>query len=317
MFGNFLYLIVVLLIYSTYPPSENTNFPGYETLLLFLGLILLFVLANWISFFRLHGRISRDPLSRLDHRFNTLVTRQSVMAVILFAFDVYGLNLPSFLSGSPLFSLIPTAQALLFLGLFIFYLSVVWAFAYDVQYRIYRTDLSKASYILSNISISVPLLIPWLVLSGLADIINALPYPSARQFLLTPEGQMLYFLIFLFGIAILGPGMIQKFWRCKPLERGYYRDRIEGVCNAAGLAYSNILHWPIFGGQMITAGVMGLIRRFRYILVTDGLLRHLKPEEIDAVLAGGEDHAAPQTARALRLRLHGPGAFMVWRVVKA
>jgi predicted Zn-dependent protease len=36
---------------------------------------------------------------------------------------------------------------------------------------------------------------------------------------------------------------------------------------------------------MLTAGVMGLVQRFRYILVTDALLRSLDPDEIDAVIA--------------------------------
>ena len=36
---------------------------------------------------------------------------------------------------------------------------------------------------------------------------------------------------------------------------------------------------------MITAAVMGLIKKFRYILVTQGLLQMLEPEEIDAVIA--------------------------------
>lgn len=49
--------------------------------------------------------------------------------------------------------------------------------------------------------------------------------------------------------------------------------------------YANILYWPIFGGRMITAGVMGLIKKFRYILVTGALLQFLEPEEIDAVIA--------------------------------
>jgi len=43
--------------------------------------------------------------------------------------------------------------------------------------------------------------------------------------------------------------------------------------------------WPIFEGRMITAGVMGLIRRFRYILVTRALLQRLNPFEIEAVIA--------------------------------
>ncbi len=86
-------------------------------------------------------------------------------------------------------------------------------------------------------------------------------------------------------MAIIGPALIQKFWRCKPLENGYHRSRIESLCRRAGLTYANILYWPIFGGKMITAGVMGLIKKFRYILVTPSLLHLLEPEEIDAVIA--------------------------------
>ena len=36
---------------------------------------------------------------------------------------------------------------------------------------------------------------------------------------------------------------------------------------------------------MITAGIMGLVRKFRYILVTKALLHYLSPEELDAVIA--------------------------------
>ena len=86
-------------------------------------------------------------------------------------------------------------------------------------------------------------------------------------------------------MAIIGPALVQKFWRCKPLEDGYHRRRIEDLCQREGLAYANILYWPIFGGKMITAGVMGLIKNFSYILVTPSLLKLLQPEEVDAVIA--------------------------------
>jgi Zn-dependent protease with chaperone function len=101
----------------------------------------------------------------------------------------------------------------------------------------------------------------------------------------TTEGEILYFLVFLFAVAILGPLLIQKFWRCKPLPQGIERHRIERLCRRAGLSYADILYWPIFGGRMITAGVMGLDKRFRYILVTEALLANLKPEEVEAVIA--------------------------------
>jgi Zn-dependent protease with chaperone function len=74
------------------------------------------------------------------------------------------------------------------------------------------------------------------------------------------------------------------------LEAGYFRQRIDEICRRAGVRYADILYWPIFGGRMITAGVMGLVSRFRYILVTEALLRILSPQEIDAVIAHEVGH---------------------------
>ncbi|MBW1836811.1 MAG: M48 family metalloprotease [Deltaproteobacteria bacterium] len=285
MFGNFLYFIIVLLIYTTYQPSEETNFAPLETLSLFFSLIIIFTGFTWIVFRKIKKQIPVESFSRLDHLFHSTLTRQSIVAVMLFAINIYGLNLTLFLADFPLLELIPTIQAVLFLGLFVFYLAILWACAYATYQKIFQTGLSRRSYVLSNISLSIPVLLPWLLLSGIADIIYALPFELPKQLLSTNEGQGIYFLIFLFGVAIISPAMIQKFWRCKPLENGYKRERIENLCQKANFEYRNILYWPIFGGMMITAGVMGLIKRFRYILVTGALLRFLEPEEIDAVIA--------------------------------
>jgi Zn-dependent protease with chaperone function len=285
MFGNFLYFIIVLLIYLTYQPSEKTNFSGFESLTLFIGLIAVFFYFTLFLFRRIEKRIPTGDFARLDHQFHTILMRQSVIAILIFAIDIYGLNLSSFLVDIWLFSKIPTLEALLFLGLFVFYLALVWASAHGVYKKLYRSDISRRSYVLSNITFSIPVLLPWLLLSGFADLIKALPFEWPGRFLETTEGEVTYFLIFLFFVAIVGPAMIQKFWRCKPIEPGEHRRQIENLCQKAGMAYADILYWPIFGGRMITAGVMGLIKKFRYILVTPSLLRLLEPEEIDAVIA--------------------------------
>jgi Zn-dependent protease with chaperone function len=285
MFGNFLYFIIVLLIYLTYQPSEETNFSGLETIIFFIGLIVFFFYLTAFLFRRIEKRIAKGDFSQLDSLFHSILTRQSIMAIVVFAIDIYALNLSSFLIDISLFNTIPTLEALLFLGLFVFYLALVWTCAYGPYKKLYRSDISKQSYVFSNITFSIPVLLPWLILSGFADLIKALPFEWPARFLETTEGEVTYFLIFLFAVAVAGPAMIQKFWRCKPLESGEHRTRIEDLCRKAGLAYADILYWPIFGGKMITAGVMGLIKKFRYILVTPSLLRLLEPEEIDAVIA--------------------------------
>jgi Zn-dependent protease with chaperone function len=285
VFANFIYFIIVLLIYATYLPPDEPNLAPLETSILFLCLIIVFAYFTRMLFHRLEKRIPKDNILRVDHKINAIITQQSVMAIVLFAVDIYGLSLTCFLKNIPLFTVIPTLQALVFIGLFVFYLAIIWACAYGPYKRLYITDLSRRSYVLSNISFSIPVLFPWFLLSGIADIINALPFELPKRFLSTPEGQVIYFLFFLSTVVIIGPAMIQKFWRCKPLESGYVRSRIEKLCRRAGLEYSNILYWPIFGGRMITAGIMGLIKKFRYILITEALVRHLEPEEMDAVIA--------------------------------
>ncbi len=285
MFANFLYFIIALLIYSTYQPAEETNFPPLDTLLLFLLLIVFFSTAARMQFRRLERRLFKEPYYSLDHKFNAALIRQIVMAIAVFAVDIYGLNLPGYFSGVHVFEVLPTLQALVFLSLFVFYLAIVWHQAHGVYQRLYAPDLSRRSYIWSNISFAAPVLLPWFLMSGILDLVNALPFEWPKNALATPQGEIIYFLFFLLFIAVMGPTLIQKFWQCRPLEPGVDRWRIEILCRKAGVAYRNILYWPIFGGRMITAGIMGLVHKFRYILVTDALLKTLEPDEIDAVIA--------------------------------
>ena len=113
MFRNFIYFIVVLLIYTTYQPSEEPNFAPFETLVLFISLFAAFVWITWLQFHRLIQRISQDSLPILDHKLNSIITRQAILAIFVFAIDLYGLNLSFFFIRTRLFIKIPTLQALL------------------------------------------------------------------------------------------------------------------------------------------------------------------------------------------------------------
>ncbi len=285
MFDNFIYFIIVLLIYTTYQPAENPGFKAPESIFIFILLALFFTWLTKMQFKRIEKSMEKGDFSLLDHRFGKVISRQSVMAIALFALDIYGLNLTELVSGIKIFSLFPTLQALFFICVFIFYLSIIWYLAHDLYRKIYSSRMSRKSYIISSISFSIPILLPWLIISGLYDIINLMPFEAIKKLLMTTQGQAVFFLTFLFFVAMIGPLLIQKFWGCTPLETGYQRERIADLCKRADLEYKDILYWPIFEGRMITAGVMGLVKRFRYILVTKSLLTLLHPEEIEAVIA--------------------------------
>jgi Zn-dependent protease with chaperone function len=284
MFSNFIYFIIALLIYTTYQPAETPLFSYFERLFLFLFLSIIFVCFTWYEF----GRLKKKSAIRFDdsdYKFNALMARYSVMAILLFAFEIYGLQLPAFFFDIQIFASLSTITALIFIMLFMLYLIIIWLASYEFYQKKYLAGITRRSYILSNISFAAPVILPWLLLSAILDIINLLPFDAPRQILSTVAGESVFFLMFLFIVAYTGPALIPKIWGCRPLDPGYFRSRIERLCKKADIEFTDILYWPIFGGRMITAGIMGITKRFRYILVTDALLRMLEPEELDMVIS--------------------------------
>ena len=183
------------------------------------------------------------------------------------------LDLPTYLKYIPVFKALPTLTDLVFLSVFIGHLSMVWYFGFSAQQSIYETSISRRNYVYSNVAFGIPILIPYVLLSGIMDILLLLPFDLPRQILSTSIGQTGYFLLFLLVAALFAPVLVQRFWRCQSMEPGPDRQRIEALCRKSNVTYADIVYWPIFGGRMITAGVMGLVGRFRYILVTKALLQ--------------------------------------------
>ena len=285
MFANFIYLILALLIYTTYYPPEQPNFQGMDAAFLALFLVVVFAVFARSQFRGIEKRIGRENFIQMDNRFSSALTRHSILALVFFSISIYGLNLTTFTSRLPLISHFPTIEALICLGLFLLYMVIVWSCAWVAYDKLYRNQISLRVYVSSQISFCIPVVLPWVFISGTSDILQALPFELPKKLLATSTGQMVFFLFFLVAVAFTGPAMIQKFWRCQPLEPGPVRMRIENLCRRAGFSFANIVYWPVLGGRMITAGVMGLIRPFRYLLITEALLAYLSPDEVDAVVA--------------------------------
>lgn len=285
VFANFIYLIIALLVYTTYYPPDQPNFEAADAAFLALVLTVIFAVFTRVQFRRIEKRIGRESFIQSDHRFSSTLTRHAILAIGFFTAGIYGLNLTMFTARLPVVSRFPTIEALLFLSFFLMFMVIVWVCAWFPYDKLYRNAISLRAYVSSQISFSIPVVLPWLLISGTSDILQALPFELPKKLLATPTGQILFFLFFLIAVVLAGPAMIQKFWRCRPLEPGPVRTRIEALSREAGFSFANIVYWPVLGGRMITAGVMGLIKPFRYLLITEALLEFLSPEEVDAVVA--------------------------------
>ena len=285
MFTQFIYFIVSLLIYSTYQKPDYYIFSDNIAIILVNVLICLFILLTRSMYARLSKDIINGQFAFHYERMDKLTNRLTILGLLFYTLDIYALNLKKFIDWIPLFQSIPTLNALCFLLLFFIYISIVYYWEYDIYYLLHPDSPGRFVYIYSNLSFSLPMLLPWLFISLIGDAFQFLPDGQYKSMLESVPGENIQFVVLLILIALFAPVFIKKIWRCEPLPEGIYRDCIDATCKEAGIGYSNILYWPIFGGKMITAGVMGLTKKFRYILVTHALIESLSLEELRGVIA--------------------------------
>lgn len=91
-------------------------------------------------------------------------------------------------------------------------------------------------------------------------------------------------------LLCLVPFVLRIVWRAKPMPPSPLRERLEAYSKRIGFRYREILVWPA-GGDVINAAVIGAFPMFRYVLITDGLLHTLSPDEVEAVYAHEAGHA--------------------------
>ncbi len=90
-------------------------------------------------------------------------------------------------------------------------------------------------------------------------------------------------------VFVVAPVMLRYIWPTAVLPDGHLRQSLQRICQRVGLRYRDILVWQS-GGMMVNAAVMGLFPRVRYVLLSDGLLETMAPEQIEAVFGHEVGH---------------------------
>jgi Zn-dependent protease with chaperone function len=291
MYTNFIYFIVVLLIFSTQQPALV---PRFSPLLAFCGsagLFLLFGVINRWIFKLLATRLSEEtPSSYFALLYHRTVGKQSLLALLFFCTQVYLLDVKSHLLAIDLISASFTLQGLAALALFLIHFAIMWSFSYDCYRRITGTSHTRASMVIANLKFNAAIILPWFLISGCFDLLQLLPVGSLHDWLNTPLGQILFFALLITLFMLFAPPLVVSLWGCEPLPSGAKRSLIERFCREHKFQVREIVLWPSSAGVYLTAGVMGLHRSCRYLLVTDGLLNILDDNELSAVLAHEMGH---------------------------
>ncbi|MBW2707861.1 MAG: M48 family metalloprotease [Deltaproteobacteria bacterium] len=293
MFNNIIYFIVVLLIFTV---SYSDISPDESLLYSITGLVICWgafaAYCRW-SFFYFNRRIAsgRYPDGALAERYERLNLRLSILAILLFATAIYFFSLKQWLLAVPGIAAFSVVQGLFAIALFLFYLSTIWYLAWPTYRTLFNVNVGRRSFVLSHLRFNLPVLFPWFVLTFVYDLLSLSPWASSSAFLNSLYGQLVFFAVFLSLLVVVMPKFIQYWWGCKPLEASEKGRHLAAFLKQQGFRYRHLLSWPIFEGRMMTAGIMGIVPRYRYILVTDALMSALSMEELESVLAHEMGHA--------------------------
>jgi len=174
------------------------------------------------------------------------------------------------------------------------YLMGIAVFHFSLTYIHHRSSeaarQSRWSTAILELRMLIPFALPFLIFTFLYDLIKFYPNRHFQEIVQksqeTPLGILLTVIgsiFFIFLVMVLLPPIIQWFWQCKKLEKGPMLDKINHLCEKAHFKNAGIKTWGIMN-QSLTAAIIGILPRFRYIIFTKRLLREMEPEWIEAVL---------------------------------
>jgi len=276
IYNNLIYFLAVIFVVSTAAAPEQPWLPPWLGLPLFALLLLAF------SF--LAGTLFGSRRSISSKRYFSAEKRASFLATVLFIASFFAFDLKYYAQPLSFNNTLPVLANLFGLLLFFCFLGLMWLRALPGYRRIFNSSVSPTDFVLNNIRTNLTIILPWLILSFFLDLLNILPLSGMKNLVGAPWGELLFFLFFLVLLALLFPPVIRRLWGCTPMESGPLRHGVEQFCRSQNF-FSEILYWPLFEGKMITAGVMGIVPKFRYLLLTPALLSVLDQEELEAVLA--------------------------------
>lgn len=286
IYTSFIYLLVAIALFSGASVKQTMLLPlsGDFLMVLFLYLFFFWVVRVQLRWIRVSERDSLG--ANIDARLQRgkLFMRFRLLSMIFYASSLYFFDLKSLISLLPGAAGLEVLQNLLGIGSFIVYWCILWY--WEFREGDAPAELETASqYIRGQISVQFGVFVPWLVLSLVLDILLLLPLPGLERWMASPLFQLVFLALFFLLLVVFSPLIMVYFWRCRPLRDEELQADIEALCQAHKVRFRGILSWNALGGGLVTAGVIGLFSRYRYLLITPRLRQILSREEVLAVTA--------------------------------
>ncbi|ABK15709.1 M48 family metallopeptidase [Syntrophobacter fumaroxidans] len=287
MYSQFLYFIIVLLLFTMQQPGSSASLSLPLTASMAAAVWGLLALAAYRACRGMSLAASDFSQSNLAARYHRLQFRLQILALSCFAFEVYVLDVKFYFNLIPFVEKSLSLSGLIGLALYLSHTTVIWFFSHPAYQAVFRSAIRRSAFIKTHLSFSSAILLSWLLVAIASDLLEAFkPFPP--KWTATGEYAVLAGVMVLF--MFFAPGPVVRLWGCRPLLEQPLRAELEIFCRKHGFRVGDFMLWPLFGGEMLTAGIVGVLPRMRYILVTRGLLSILNPEELRAVVAHEMGH---------------------------
>lgn len=260
MFTNFIFLTLVLLLVSfsveLQPVLALAPLAAFGWGMLSYGLLLgLIILQN-----------------RLKISLNRRLALTNCECLLFFTLYHY------ILGAERIYTFGSFKSPILLFSLMLYFLAL--ALAYKKQ----RSD---------QIRLLIPFALPFLLFTFLVDLFLLLPPDNklVRMFMeASPLVSFIPSLLFVGVLLILLPPFIVRLWKCMPLEQSELKSRLDNLCEKAHFQHAGFKTWGTMS-ESLTAAILGVLPKWRYILFTNRLLKELSPQAVEAVLAHEIGHS--------------------------
>jgi len=277
IYNNLLYFITAIIIFATGSVPDKPQIP-------FAAAFIIFIMKGVVYHYLVHNAHAGNRVTA-DKKYFAVEQKFSLLAIFIFAIDVYVLDIKYYLSFLSLKGHLPALLSLGGISLFFFYLALLWLAARKNYIRIFGRRYSAREFVINNFKLNLPIVLPWLIINFIVDFLKILPFPLSRMLASSEWGETIIVLLFFILLAFIFPVLIKYLWNLHSMPAGPARAQMEEFCRQQKFTYSDIMVWPLYEGKMLTAGVMGISKRYRYVLITPALLEVLTPFEVEAVLA--------------------------------
>ncbi len=287
MYNQLIYFIVVLLLFSTQRQTGKPPAVSWLDALYIVALFIFFILYCRRTFDRLRKAAERGArqaaLTRAHYRAQALL---SVVAIGFLIVYLYAFNLCAYLRVIPGFDKFMTISGIAGLAIYLVHLAVIWFWSYPVDQAIFGVRVSRTHFIKGHLSFTSVILVPWFLISTVMDLLQFIKTPS----FMASDFQVLLVAVTFVCFVLFGPWLIVRLWGCEPLPQDYKKAELERFCSYHNFRTGGLMLWPVFGLEMLTAAVIGILPGLRYILITSGLLGALDISELKAVVAHEMGH---------------------------